>query len=74
MTTVEELIIQLQGMNPEAEVYIAYQPKFPLEKKAGEELAQSEDGNKSLYSHLFIWTNDVFTTRYCGPTQLVIVF
>ena len=44
--TVEELIIELQGMNPEAEVYIAYQPKFPLEKKAGEELAQSEDGNR----------------------------
>ena len=55
--TVEELIIELQGMNPEAEVYIAYQPKFPLEKKAGEELAQSEDGNR-VYIATCLYGND----------------
>lgn len=39
--TVRDLIEQLEEMNPEAEVRFAFQPRYPLEYRIGEEIVQT---------------------------------
>ncbi len=46
--TVKQLINQLQSLDPDAEVYIAYQPSYPLAAECGHvevgEKPEDEDG------------------------------
>lgn len=44
--TVTDLIEQLQEMNPKAEVRFAFQPRYPLEYRIGEEIVQTQDESK----------------------------
>lgn len=44
--TVRDLIEQLEEMNPEAEVRFAFQPRYPLEYRIGEEIVQTQDESK----------------------------
>ena len=41
--TVEDLIEQLGEMNLKAEVRFAFQPRYPLEYRVGEEIVQTQD-------------------------------
>lgn len=41
--TVEELIEQLSDMNPNAEVRLAIQPRYPFEYEIQDEVVETED-------------------------------
>jgi len=55
---VQDLIDELETLNPDAEIYIAYQPRYPLCAEADDTIGVSEDGEKVYIAQSAYGGND----------------